>query len=337
MKTLLKILSFKHKNNKLLYYSLSFIRLLFPKKYYQSRLNNKISTINDYDIGYLRKRINYYNKLEEVTKLSDNVINLEKFTLKKKDKTYFFDCYEYTRYFSPALKVDYKFGDVTLVPPGPSIVKSRPIHDNNLNSVILNLDKVRHFTFINDKKDFRKKKDMLVGRNNAGQVHRIKFLEMYINHPLCNIGKINRDNNHDNLLKERLTIEEQLDYKFILCLEGNDVASNLKWVMSSQSLAIMTRPKYETWFMEGTLVPDYHYVEIKDDYSDLVERMEYYFKNTEKALEIIKNANHYIEQFKSKPREDLISLLVLEKYFYKTNQKKVSENLESLFNYANGS
>lgn len=316
----------------MLYYSISFIRLLFPKKYYQSRLNKRISTINDYDIGYLRKRINYYNKLEEGTKLSDNVINLGKFMLKKKDKTYFFDCYEYTRYFNPNLKVDYKFGDVTFVPPGPSIVKSRPIYDNNFNSVVLNLDKVRHFTFINDKKDFRKKKDMLVGRNNAGQDHRIKFLEMYFNHPLCNIGKINKDNNHDNLLKERLTIEEQLDYKFILCLEGNDVASNLKWVMSSQSLAIMPKPKYETWFMEGTLIPNYHYVQIKDDYSDLVERMEYYFRHTDEALEIIKNANHYIEQFKSKPREDLISLLVLEKYFFKTNQKKVSENLESLFN-----
>jgi len=61
--------------------------------------------------------------------------------------------------------------------------------------------------------------------------------------------------------------------------------------------------------------------------------MEYYLQHTDEALEIIKNANHYIEQFKSKPREDLISLLVLEKYFYKTNQKKVAENLESLFNH----
>jgi len=333
MKTLLKILSLKHKNNKILYYSLSFIRLLSPKKYYQSRLDMIISTLKDYDISYLRKRINYYNKLEEVMLLSDKVISLGDFMLKKKDKTYFFDCYEYTRYFNTDLKVDYKFGDVTFVPTGPSIVKSRPIHEINLNSIILNLDKVRHFTFINDRKDFRKKKNMLVGRNNAGQVHRIKFLEMYFNHPLCNIGKINKDNNHDNLLKERLTIEEQLDYKFILCLEGNDVASNLKWVMSSQSLAVMPKPRYETWFMEGTLIPNYHFVEIKDDYSDLIERMEYYLQHTDEALEIIKNANHYIEQFKSKPREDLISLLVLEKYFYKTNQKKVAENLESLFNH----
>jgi hypothetical protein len=231
--------------------------------------------------------------------------------------------------------MDFKFGDVTFVPEEPSIVKSRPLNRNNTNSVILNLDKTRHFTFINDKKDFRKKKNMLVGRNDVGQAHRVKFLEMYINHPLCNIGKINKDGKHQNLLKERLTIEEQLDYKFILCLEGNDVASNLKWVMSSQSLAVMPDPKYETWFMEGTLIPNYHYVQIKDDYSDLEERMEYYMNHPDEALEIIKNAQQYIEQFKVKKREDLLSLLVLEKYFYKTGQKNVSENLKLLFSTNN--
>jgi hypothetical protein len=291
--------------------------------------------LKDYDNDYIGKRINYYNRLEEVIRLSDNVKSLGNLRLKKKDKTYFFDCYEYTRFFHHSLNVDFTFGDVTHVPLEPSIVKSRPLNINNTNSVILNLDKVRHFTFINDKKDFRKKKNMLVGRNNVGQAHRIKFLEMYINNPLCNVGKVNKDGKHNDLLKERLTIEEQLDYKFILCLEGNDVASNLKWVMSSQSLAVMPDPKYETWYMEGTLIPNYHYVQIKDDYSDLVERMEYYIKHTDEAVEIIKNAHRHIEQFKIKPREDLISLLVLEKYFFKTDQKKVSENLKSLFSTNN--
>ena len=54
------------------------------------------------------------------------------------------------------------------------------------------------------------------------------------------------------------------------------MASNLKWVMSSNSVAVMPRPRYETWFMEGSLVPGYHYIEIKTDFSDLIEKMEYY-------------------------------------------------------------
>ena len=73
---------------------------------------------------------------------------------------------------------------------------------------------------------------------------------------------------------------EQLQNKFILCIEGNDVASNLKWAMSSNSLVFMTKkPKFETWFMEGTLIPGHHYVEIKDDYSDMIEKMDYYLSH----------------------------------------------------------
>ena len=117
-----------------------------------------------------------------------------------------------------------------------------------------------------------------------------------------------------------MTIDEQLAYKFILSLEGNDVASNLKWIMSSQSVAVMPKPKFETWFMEGTLIPNYHYIEIKDDFSDLEEVLKYYISNPNKAQEIVKNANEYVSQFKNKEREKLISLLVLEKYFKKTNQ-----------------
>jgi len=320
VKQIVKKLSVRHKNNKFLYYIINFARQLFPLKIFQSGLKRKLSAIKEFDIEYIRERVDYYNKLQKNVDLSVAVSKLRDFKMKEKNKTYYFDTYEYTRYFHSDLRMDYKFGDVTFIPDEPAIVKSRPIMGDNSNSVLLNLDKVRHFTFLNDRKDFRKKKDMLVSRNYVRQPHRLKFLEMYIDHPMCNIGKINKSDGHENFIRERMTFDEQLSYKFILCLEGHDVASNLKWVMSSQSLAVMPVPKYETWFMEGKLIPNHHYVLIKDDYSDLEERMAYYITHTEEALEIIRNAHHYIENFKNRRREDLISLLVLEKYFSKTNQ-----------------
>jgi hypothetical protein len=331
MNSVFKRLSWKHKNNKLLYYSVNFARQLIPANLFHSQLEKKMAGLKDYDFNYLRNRINYYNKLEEKKALSDHAVMLKNFTLDRKNKTYFFDSYEYTRYFQYDLKAAFEFGDVTHVPLEPSVVKSRPVSADNANSVLLNLDKVRHFTFTDDRKDFKKKKNMLVSRNHVTQPHRLKFLEMYLNHPMCNIGKINNNGEHNDFLKEVLTIDEQLDYKFILCLEGNDVASNLKWVMSSQSLAVMPLPKYETWFMEAALIPDYHYVLIKDDYSDLEEKMQYYINHEDKALEIINNSHEYIRQFRIKSREDLISLLVLKKYFYKTDQIDVSDDLKLLF------
>lgn len=82
----------------------------------------------------------------------------------------------------------------------------------------------------------------------------------------------------------------------------------------------MPKPTYETWFMEGKLIPNYHYVEIKSDYSDLKERMEYFIVHPDEAQEIIRHAHEWCEQFFDAEREKLISLLVLEKYFKMTGQ-----------------
>ena len=35
-------------------------------------------------------------------------------------------------------------------------------------------------------------------------------------------------------------------------------------------VAVMPKPKYESWFMEGKLIPNYHYILIKDDYSTAI-------------------------------------------------------------------
>ena len=314
-----KRLSYKHKNNKVKYYTVNYLRQLIPSVYYQTKLNKKLNNIPDY--ASLIKRVNYYNKLDKITELNSKAIKLSELKINK-HKTYYFDLYEYSRYFDQNLKGHFLFGDITQVPEEPGLVKSRPINDNNANSVILKWNKIRHFMFVRNDKKFQDKKNMLISRGKVhkSQTHRIKFLEKYFEHPMCNIGKVNDNELNPKWNVQRMTINEQLEYKFILCLEGNDVASNLKWVMSSNSIAVMPKPKYESWFMEGLLIPDFHYILINDDYSDLETKLNYYINNPDKALDIITNAHKFVAQFKNKQTEDIISLLVLKKYFEKTNQ-----------------
>jgi len=310
----------KYKNNRPFYYIRAIFRELFPDYLCRIQLKSRLKSTAGFDIGYIQKRVNYYNKLTNYNQPLQSLSKLSEFKIPKKIRAYYFDSYEYTRFFSKNLRAAFLPGDITYVPDFPTILKSRPIGRHNANSVLLNLDKIRHFIYVTDKKPFLSKKDMLVGRGAVTQPNRKRFLEMYFNHPLCNIGQVNKDNLKDKYLVEKMTIDEQLDYKFILSLEGNDVATNLKWIMSSNSLAVMPRPKYETWFMEGTLIPDFHYVVIKDDYSDLEDRLNYYIQHTDQAIEIVKNANEYVRQFRNKKREDVISLLVLDKYFRETGQ-----------------
>ena len=316
----LKRVSYKHKNNKVAYYLINYIRQFIPISFYQKKLAQKIHSKEQ--LSVIQKRVEYYNKLSNTITLKSPV-QLSDIKTVPGSKVYFFDLYQYSRYFNQKLKGLFLFGDIVEVPSQPTFVKSRPILHNNANSVLLKWNKLRHFMFIKkEQKTFLEKKNMLVSRGKVHktQAHRIKFIEKYFKHPMCNIGRVNTNDLNPLWKVPRLTIDQQLDYKFILCLEGNDVASNLKWVMSSQSIAVMPKPKYETWFMEGLLEADVHYVVIKDDYSDLEQRLNYYIKNQDRALQIIENANAYVQQFKDTKNERLISLLIMKKYFEKTNQ-----------------
>mgnify|MGYP001991250272 FL=1 len=319
-----KRLSYQNKNSKFLYYFKNYLRQLVPSLLFQKKLHlqlNDFEKLNSKEKEELLLRLNYYNQLEEIFILSKNAQKLSEIKLQKNYKTYYFDLHEYSRYFSQHLKGHFLFGDITKTPKEPGLVKSRPINKNT-NSIILKWNKIRHFTFIKkDTLSYSKKKEQLVFRAkvHSSQPQRIKFLEKYYGHPMCNIGKVNNNNLKKLWMVERMTYIQQLQYKFILCLEGNDVASNLKWVMSSNSIAVMPKPKYETWFMEGLLIPDQHYILIKDDYSDLENRLKFFLDHPEKAKLIVENANKHVNQFKDQKKEDLLSFMVLNKYFTKTN------------------
>lgn len=312
---------FKHRNNKQLYYAKGLFRELIPGILFRNKLQEALQKIHEFDVAYIQKRVNYYNRLSATSPLSGDAIPLSDLPTLKKHSTYYFDTYEYSRYFNPELKANFIFGDVLTIPREPTILKYRPIAGNNPNDILLKLNKVRLFNYSTDHRPFKSKKNMLIGRAVVKVPVRVRFYEQYFNHPLCDLGQINKNKN-PQWIKEKVTIDEHLEYKFILCLEGYDIASNLRWVMSSNSLAVMPTPTWASWYMEDTLIPDYHYVRIKNDFSDLEERMNYFIQHPEAALQIIRNANAYASQFRNKKCEDLISLLVLEKYFYRTGQIK---------------
>jgi len=309
------------KNIKLFFYIKGFFNLLIPFSIYKKNFLSIYESLNEIDKDYINKRVNYYNKQKSSFKVSVNACQIIEFIKNEKKKTYYFDLLEYVKYFSKKYYIEYIFGDVTYVPNIPSIVKSRPIKVDNTNSILMKLNKIRHFIFVNDDVSYEDKLNKAVWRGKCYTSHRNIFVELFYNKEFCDIGQTNTKGNMNvPWQKNKLSLNEQLRYKFLIAIEGNDVASNLKWAMSSNSLVLMSKPQYETWFMEGTLIPNYHYVLLKDDYSDMEEKIIFYTKHTDKAKEIISHANKYIEQFKNEEYEDLISYMVLQKYFKYSDQ-----------------
>lgn len=305
------------------YYVGHFGAYALPDAIYRSRLEPVLGSLTAAEREECMCRCDYYNRMPQATpkpewqRVGDYRFP---FGAKKHYSTYFLEMQKCVRYFPPDLRFTYRFGDVTEEPDEPAFVKSRPITTGTTNSVVLKLDRVRHFNFVHDRQPWSAKRPMMVSRNVVRQPHRTLLMERCFGNPLCDVGQINTDMGRPEWVRPFMTMPQQLDYKFIACVEGNDVATNLKWVMSSNSLAVMPAPRYETWFMEGSLIPDEHYVAVKSDYSDLPDRLEYYLGHPKEAEEIIANAHRYVDQFRNSRLELATSLAVTRKYFQLTGQ-----------------
>lgn len=308
------------KQNKLWYYLRNYAIVFLGKRGgYQQRMATLKAEMSEEQLAALEARVTYYCKLSAPVVLSREK-HIRDLRSPKSPKAYYFDTYRYARYFDENNAIDFVFGDVIHTPETASLVKSRPIGDGNENSVLLKLDEPRHYIRIVGDQPFRHKKNLLIGRGAIYQKHRFDFYDKYFGHQLCDLGSVGKKGiGKAEWEKPKMGLKEHLDYKFVLSLQGNDVATNLKWIMSSNSVAVMPKPTIETWFMEGTLVGGVHYIEIAADYSDLEAQLEYYIAHPEACEAIIKNAQQHTAAFWNKKTEELCHLMVLERYFLMTD------------------
>jgi len=232
-------------------------------------------------------------------------------------------------------------GDVTFNTPIPVITKTFPIitedschyctnisNDMKLsrNNIILKLNPERHWIKpleLVKKSDikFGKKNNKIVWRGGPNgfldhkyRPSRLTFCKKWTNHSdkMIDVGFVG---NYENLSgKGRKDISEQLQSKFIISLEGSDVATNLKWIMYSNSVPVMPKPTMCSWLMEDQLEPWVHYVPLENDFSDVEEKYDWCINNLDKCEEIAINSKKYMDQFLDEEREAKITNLVLRKY-----------------------
>lgn len=222
----------------------------------------------------------------------------------------------------------------------PTLVKSRVISEDEHCSILVKMNTTRHFQNLNDivKKDvpFHQKKNALVWRGATTgygfgnhipirSVSRETLVKKYCNEASLkkgiNVGlsKIiqeakKKEKDYEKFLRPTMTFDELLQYKYILSVEGNDVATNTKWIMCSNSVLFMPKPQIESWFLESKLVPFVHYIPVNDDFSNLETQIKWCDQNPKKCKEIIKNANDYVKIFLDEKNENKIMKSVLEAY-----------------------
>jgi len=220
----------------------------------------------------------------------------------------------------------------------PILVKSRVmVQEGNRGSILMKLNTVRHYdrmlTVMKKKAkeaSFRQKIPQVVWRgaptgsgfkNNIPprSVSRETLLENHChsNSPLINVGLVVKKPNHavwKKYEKEEMSLETMLQYKYLLSVEGNDVATNLKWILASNSLVVMPRPQISSWLIEDALLPYVHYLPVRDDFSDLESQIIWAEKHTKKCEKMIANAHRYLEPFLDEAKEMKLQMNMLKYY-----------------------
>lgn len=222
-------------------------------------------------------------------------------------------------------KLNYVFGD-NLGGDPTALVKNRGKCCSN-GVILRSLMFKRHWSnYYNKPPDipFDEKRNIIFWRGTTtGKVtnkgNRFDLVTKYYNkHPNIDVGFSNicqGKNSFTKYVKGSVSISEMLNYKYIISVEGNDKDSGINWKLNSNSLILMPKPRITSWLMETTLVANFHYVLLKDDFSDLQEKYEWCEKNQDKCKEIIKNANYFMSQFLDNEKEEQIEIDVINTYF----------------------
>ena len=222
----------------------------------------------------------------------------------------------------------FKSGDIKNEIDKASIVKNRI---TNSGVILRSFNFDRHWrNYYNKPKDidFNKKLPIIFWRGvttgNENKVgNRFILVKKWFNkNPMIDVGFTEIVQNKDNFkkyIKPSVNLEKFLKYKYILSVEGNDKDSGINWKLNSNSLVLMVKPTACSWLMESTLIPNKHYILLKNDYSDLENKLEWCNNNQDKCLEIIKNANEFMEQFSDNDYEKELEKEVLKEYFKRVN------------------
>lgn len=287
---------------------------------------------NELSILTKEERIDYYfnndclktvNNITSDDFVFDNVIEYSQGRYQeKKENNYIYDLENIFSQLSSSIKVPIQIGDGAVKPTYHAFCKAREI--GHINSIILKLNTKRHWDFNIENDDIvwsSKKNDVVWRGVTTGKILRENFVRKY--NEIYNIGfssvlKHKRDNISKDLVKGFLTIEEQLKNKFIISLEGNDVATNLKWLLASNSVPIMPKPKKESWLMEGLLKPYVHFIPLDDNLNNLHDVLKWASKNDSYCKDIADNGRVYMEQFSDAQSELELQRDIIKKYFNET-------------------
>ena len=204
-------------------------------------------------------------------------------------------------------------------PQWPVGVKVRDTHNPASKGVILNLNSNRlwgHIFKYSDPAWEVKKTDFMWRGADTGRGVRLAFVNKFREYDVGFSAHVQDSRRQPelypaHLIKPKVPIPYLLKYKYLPIVDGNDKSSSLGWVMASNSVPIMPVPRYHSWMCESFLEPGVHYVEVKRDFSDMIEKIEWCKQNDAECKKIAENGKQFMLQFMNTTQEQYIEIQVV--------------------------
>ncbi|MEI6806811.1 MAG: glycosyl transferase family 90 [Myxococcaceae bacterium] len=114
-------------------------------------------------------------------------------------------------------------------------------------------------------------------------------------------------------LKKSISMENMQAYKYIASLDGNTWPDRFPRLIASNSLVFKENSKHYSFF-DLALKPGVHYVSLKNDMSDLEEKILWAKHHPKEVEEIIQNANQFADQYLSQASVEAYVYKLLLKY-----------------------
>ena len=115
--------------------------------------------------------------------------------------------------------------------------------------------------------------------------------------------------------KPKVSMESMLThYKYLISVEGNDVATNVAWLLHTDAVPLMPPPQVETWLLHGDLKAWKHYVPLRPDFADLGTRLAWLEANPSRAASIARAGREFVAPYGDRGRDIQLAAEVLKRF-----------------------
>ena len=122
--------------------------------------------------------------------------------------------------------------------------------------------------------------------------------------------------NFSSVVTNKISINEQLKYRYILSIDGNTTAWDRPiWVMNSNSLFFKYESDNMVWYYD-LLKEDEHYISVNRD--NMENKYNFFENNTNQVLEIINNSKKFVKNY---------CLEEAWTFYFKSLLEEISENV----------